>query len=188
MWINNSACTTCCEIAFILLIRVPVCRSRSRNEWNQVKEGEICTRKRWIISNSLLGRGSLSTNNLYWLRSIDFMSIENFEMLQALYNFDAVYAKTIRWGRWQCSVFLIFNIFSPHQRQFPHSFREDEFFVLHQTSSRQRNWLQVVNEHGNIGFVPSNYVQKLTVSAMRTITALEFLVISPLTRTWVKNR
>lgn len=37
-------------------------------------------------------------------------------------------------------------------------------FLLHQTSARQRNWWQVVNERGSIGFVPSNYVEKLKVS------------------------
>ncbi|CAO1398742.1 unnamed protein product [Diamesa tonsa] len=59
-------------------------------------------------------------------------------MLKALYEFQAVYPKTI-------------------------SFEENEFFILHQTSARQRNWWQVVNERGNIGFVPSNYVQKIKV-------------------------
>lgn len=44
------------------------------------------------------------------------------------------------------------------------SFDEGEMFILHQTSARQRNWWQVVNERGNIGFVPSNYVEKLKVS------------------------
>lgn len=47
------------------------------------------------------------------------------------------------------------------------SFEENEMFILHQTSARQRNWWQVVNERGNIGFVPSNYVEKLKVSESR---------------------
>lgn len=42
-------------------------------------------------------------------------------------------------------------------------------FVLHQTSARQRNWWQVVNERGNVGFVPSNYVEKLKVSAIKIL-------------------
>ncbi|XP_055585691.1 NCK-interacting protein with SH3 domain [Uranotaenia lowii] len=63
---------------------------------------------------------------------------ESFEMLKALYDFTAVYPKTI-------------------------SFDEGEYFILHQTSARQRNWWQVVSMKGNIGFVPSNYVMKLKV-------------------------
>lgn len=59
-------------------------------------------------------------------------------MLKALYDFTAVYPKTI-------------------------SFDEGEYFILHQTSARQRNWWQVVSMKGNIGFVPSNYVMKLKV-------------------------
>ncbi|GAB0095188.1 NCK-interacting protein with SH3 domain [Sergentomyia squamirostris] len=60
------------------------------------------------------------------------------EMLKALYDFQAIYPKTI-------------------------SFDEGEYFILHQTSARQRNWWQVVSMKGNIGFVPSNYVMKLKV-------------------------
>lgn len=59
-------------------------------------------------------------------------------MLKALYDFQAVYAKTI-------------------------SFEEGELFLLHQTSARQRNWWQVVNERGCIGFVPSNYCERVSV-------------------------
>ncbi|XP_050099171.1 NCK-interacting protein with SH3 domain [Anopheles aquasalis] len=64
---------------------------------------------------------------------------ECFEMLKALYDFTAGYPKTI-------------------------SFDEGEYFILHQTSARQRNWWQVVSMKGNIGFVPSNYVMKLKVN------------------------
>ncbi|KAH8292702.1 hypothetical protein KR018_003227 [Drosophila ironensis] len=61
-------------------------------------------------------------------------------MLKALYDFQAVYPKTI-------------------------SFDEGEYFILYQTSARQRNWWQVVSMKGNIGFVPSNYVMKIKVGA-----------------------
>lgn len=44
-----------------------------------------------------------------------------------------------------------------------HRFEEGELFLMHQTSARQRNWWQVVNERGNIGFIPSNYVEKIQV-------------------------
>ncbi|TMW50852.1 hypothetical protein DOY81_004089, partial [Sarcophaga bullata] len=63
---------------------------------------------------------------------------DNIEMLKALYDFQAVYPKTI-------------------------SFDEGEYFILYQTSARQRNWWQVVSMKGNIGFVPSNYVMKIKV-------------------------
>ncbi|XP_054728053.1 NCK-interacting protein with SH3 domain isoform X2 [Anastrepha obliqua] len=64
--------------------------------------------------------------------------MESIEMLKALYDFQAVYPKTI-------------------------SFDEGEYFILYQTSARQRNWWQVVSMKGNIGFVPSNYVMKIKV-------------------------
>lgn len=60
-------------------------------------------------------------------------------MLKALYDFQAVYPKTI-------------------------SFFEGEHFILHQTSVKQRNWWQVINMKGSIGFVPSNYVNKIKVN------------------------
>ncbi|KAM8718333.1 hypothetical protein ACLKA7_000150 [Drosophila subpalustris] len=69
---------------------------------------------------------------------IDTTTTTGIEMLKALYDFQAVYPKTI-------------------------SFDEGEYFILYQTSARQRNWWQVVSMKGNIGFVPSNYVMKIKV-------------------------
>lgn len=69
---------------------------------------------------------------------IIFQFTDSFEMLKALYDFQAVYPKTI-------------------------SFFEGEHFILHQTSVKQRNWWQVINMKGSIGFVPSNYVNKIKV-------------------------
>ncbi|KAG5684601.1 hypothetical protein PVAND_013826 [Polypedilum vanderplanki] len=69
-------------------------------------------------------------------------------MLKALYDFQAVYAKTI-------------------------SFEENELFLLHQTSARQRNWWQVVNERGCIGFVPSNYTEKIEVEPLFLLEFIE---------------
>lgn len=66
--------------------------------------------------------------------------VDKIDMLKALYDFQAVYPKTI-------------------------SFDEGEYFILYQTSARQRNWWQVVSMKGNIGFVPSNYVMKIKVTA-----------------------
>lgn len=63
---------------------------------------------------------------------------ENSQMLKALYDFNATFAKTL-------------------------SFKENDLFLLYQTNTKQRNWWQVVNEKGDIGFVPSNYVEKIKV-------------------------
>ncbi|XP_055682090.1 NCK-interacting protein with SH3 domain [Lutzomyia longipalpis] len=70
------------------------------------------------------------------------------EMLKALYDFQAIYPKTI-------------------------SFDEGEYFILHQANVRQRNWWQVVSMKGNIGFVPSNYVMKLKVEPEFLISFLD---------------
>ncbi|CAK1581789.1 unnamed protein product [Parnassius mnemosyne] len=59
-------------------------------------------------------------------------------MLKALYDFEATLAKTL-------------------------SFTEGEFFFLHQTNTKQRNWWHVVNRKGHVGFVPSNYVASVQV-------------------------
>lgn len=60
-------------------------------------------------------------------------------MLHSLYDFKATYAKTL-------------------------SFRANDYFVLHQTNTKHKNWWEVVNEKGEMGFIPSNYVEKVTVS------------------------
>jgi hypothetical protein len=52
------------------------------------------------------------------------------------------------------------------------SFDEGEYFIMHQTSAKQRNWWQVINMKGNIGFVPSNYVTRLQVSGYPCILFL----------------
>lgn len=86
--------------------------------------------------DSSLDRTPLLINNQY----VYILLTENYEMLKAMYDFQANYPKTI-------------------------SFDEGEFFILHnQSSVRQRNWWQVVSMKGNIGFVPSNYVTNLKVS------------------------
>ncbi|XP_048510850.1 NCK-interacting protein with SH3 domain isoform X3 [Athalia rosae] len=68
----------------------------------------------------------------------NYISLENYEMLKALYDFKATYAKTL-------------------------SFRENEHFILHQTNTKQRNWWQVVNSMGQLGYIPSNYVTTVKV-------------------------
>lgn len=59
-------------------------------------------------------------------------------MLRALYDFKATYAKTL-------------------------SFKTHDYFILHQTNTRHKNWWQVINEKGEVGFIPSNYVETVTV-------------------------
>ncbi|CAD7090219.1 unnamed protein product [Hermetia illucens] len=79
---------------------------------------------------------------------VNVANMESFEMLKALYDFQAVYPKTI-------------------------SFDEGEYFILYQTSARQRNWWQVVSMKGNIGFVPSNYVMKMKVEPKFLVSFLD---------------
>lgn len=61
------------------------------------------------------------------------------DMLHSLYDFKATYAKTL-------------------------SFRTNEYFILHQTNTKHKNWWEVINEAGEMGFIPSNYVETVTVN------------------------
>ncbi|XP_076670690.1 NCK-interacting protein with SH3 domain [Andrena cerasifolii] len=76
------------------------------------------------------------------------MRLDNYEMLKALYDFKATFAKTI-------------------------SFQKGDYFVLYQTSTKQKNWWQVVNRDGLIGYIPSNYVTTVKVSCQVFIEYLE---------------
>lgn len=69
-------------------------------------------------------------------------------MLHSLYDFKATYAKTL-------------------------SFRANEYFILHQTNTKHKNWWEVINEKGEMGFIPSNYVEKVTVSPMFYVQFLD---------------
>lgn len=60
-------------------------------------------------------------------------------MLHSLYDFKATYAKTL-------------------------SFKSNEYFLLHQTNTKHKNWWEVINERGDIGYIPSNYVETITVN------------------------
>ncbi|KAK0084487.1 hypothetical protein PV325_006937 [Microctonus aethiopoides] len=68
----------------------------------------------------------------------NYIRLENYEMLKALYDFKATFAKTL-------------------------SFRENDHFILHQSNTKQRNWWQVVNNAGQLGYIPSNYVTTVKV-------------------------
>ncbi|CAK9814803.1 NCK-interacting protein with SH3 domain [Anthophora plagiata] len=76
------------------------------------------------------------------------MRLENYEVLKALYNFKATFSKTL-------------------------SFQEGDYFILYQTNTKQRNWWQVVNRDGQIGYIPSNYVTTVKVSSQILIEFLE---------------
>lgn len=60
-------------------------------------------------------------------------------MLHSLYDFKATYAKTL-------------------------SFKTNEYFLLHQTNTKHKNWWEVINEKGEMGYIPSNYVETVTVN------------------------
>lgn len=60
-------------------------------------------------------------------------------MLHSLYDFKATYAKTL-------------------------SFKTNEYFLLHQTNTKHKNWWEVINEKGEMGYIPSNYVESVTVN------------------------
>lgn len=53
------------------------------------------------------------------------------------------------------------------------SFKAHEFFILHQANTKHKNWWQVINEKGEIGFVPNNYVETVTVSPMFYLNFLD---------------
>lgn len=71
-----------------------------------------------------------------------------FEMLHSLYDFKATYAKTL-------------------------SFKANEFFILQQTNTKHKNWWEVINERGDIGYIPCNYVESVTVNASFYVRFLE---------------
>ncbi|XP_043798994.1 NCK-interacting protein with SH3 domain isoform X2 [Apis laboriosa] len=76
------------------------------------------------------------------------MRLENYEVLKALYDFKATFAKTL-------------------------SFQEGDYFILYQSNTKQRNWWQVVNKDGQIGYIPSNYVTTVKVPSQILIEFLE---------------
>lgn len=71
--------------------------------------------------------------------SQDIILTGNLDMLHSLYDFKATYAKTL-------------------------SFRSNEYFLLHQTNTKHKNWWEVINERGDMGYIPSNYVETVTVN------------------------
>ena len=72
------------------------------------------------------------------LHFVYFTAADSYEMVKALYDFKATFAKTL-------------------------SFREGEYFILLQRNVKQKNWWQVVNRGGRLGYIPSNYVASVKV-------------------------
>lgn len=62
-----------------------------------------------------------------------------FELLRAKYDFEASRPKTL-------------------------SFLKNDYFLLHATAAAEKNWWQVINAYGQVGYVPSNYVTTVKVS------------------------
>ncbi|KRT80070.1 SH3 domain-containing protein, partial [Oryctes borbonicus] len=61
------------------------------------------------------------------------------DMLRSLYDFKPTYAKTL-------------------------GFKENDYFILHSAFTKHKNWWEVMNDKGEIGYVPSNYVEKIGVT------------------------
>ncbi|XP_058802067.1 NCK-interacting protein with SH3 domain isoform X2 [Phymastichus coffea] len=78
----------------------------------------------------------------------NYLRLDNCEMLKALYDFSATFAKTL-------------------------SFEENDHFVLYQSHTKQRNWWQVVNNKGQVGYIPSNYVTTIKVHPQFIINFLD---------------
>ncbi|XP_020288455.1 NCK-interacting protein with SH3 domain isoform X2 [Pseudomyrmex gracilis] len=81
------------------------------------------------------------------------LATESYEVVKALYDFKATFAKTL-------------------------SFREGEHFLLLQRNIKQKNWWQVVNRGGRLGYIPSNYVTPVKVQPQFLIGFLEDCIIT----------
>jgi len=72
--------------------------------------------------------------------SVLSLAADGQEMVKALYDFKTTFAKTL-------------------------SFRQGEYFILLQRDIKQKNWWQVVNKDGYLGYIPSNYVMPIKVQS-----------------------
>ncbi|KAB0794608.1 hypothetical protein PPYR_09950 [Photinus pyralis] len=85
--------------------------------------------------------------------SNNIITIGSLEMLRSMYDFKATYPQAL-------------------------SFKSNEYFILHQTRTKHKNWWEVINAKGEMGFVPSNYVESLTVKAAFYLEFLENAIVS----------
>ncbi|XP_018043741.1 PREDICTED: NCK-interacting protein with SH3 domain [Atta colombica] len=81
------------------------------------------------------------------------LAADSYEMVKALYDFKATFAKTL-------------------------SFREGEYFILLQRNVKQKNWWQVVNRGGRLGYIPSNYVASVKAQPQFLIDFLEDCILT----------
>lgn len=73
-------------------------------------------------------------------------------MLKSMYDFKPTYAKTL-------------------------GFKANDYFILHQMNTKHKNWWQVMNERGEVGFIPSNYVETITVCPAFYLNFLDNCII-----------
>ncbi|KAK5644434.1 hypothetical protein RI129_005734 [Pyrocoelia pectoralis] len=85
--------------------------------------------------------------------SNNMITIGSLDMLRSMYDFKATYPQAL-------------------------SFKSNEYFILHQTITKHKNWWEVINEKGDMGFVPSNYVESITVKAAFFLQFLENCIAS----------
>ena len=69
-------------------------------------------------------------------------------MLRSLYDFDGTHKETLR-------------------------FKMNDYFILQHKTPKHKNWWEVLNERGEIGLVPMNYVERINVSKIFFIQFLE---------------
>ena len=69
-------------------------------------------------------------------------------MLKALYDFNATFAKTL-------------------------TFQENDHFIFYHNHSKKKNWWQVVNAKGQVGYIPSNYITLIKVHPQFLINFLD---------------
>lgn len=74
-------------------------------------------------------------------------------MLRSMYDFEATYPKTL-------------------------GFKMNEYFILHQTTTKHKNWWEVINLRGDMGFIPSNYVETVTVAPSFYTQCLDTIIDS----------
>ncbi|BES95180.1 Protein of unknown function (DUF2013) [Nesidiocoris tenuis] len=79
---------------------------------------------------------------------------EEHEMLVASYDFDATIPQTL-------------------------SFKKDDNFIFHSTNNIKKNWWSIIDAHGKVGYIPSNYVSIVKIKKGKMIdfinTAIENL-------------
>lgn len=75
-------------------------------------------------------------------------------MLKALYDFNATFAKAL-------------------------TFQENDHFIFYHGQTKKKNWWQVINGKGQVGYIPSNYITSIKVHPQFLINflddAIEFL-------------